>query len=623
VAVPSQGRGGDATGRRKLLAAVAIVVAGVLGSVSGSGANPVGDATPASTGPGCHTLAVHTCVLPFPSDQFSVADPGAPTGLRPSVPAELFSPGVFEQLPPSFQAEAFFASADGFSPLGAVSFETTAPVDEDALAADPQPHVSAVDHTTGASLPVLVDVPADGDGRILRIWPRARWPFGHRVTVSLSASLPSATGTQIDRPAGWAREAIPATTFSPDDTLTSTTFTVRSEGDVRDDTAVMARAAWEADHPVRNVTVAPSLLPHVRAVVQGQVRLTDFRTDAGEIDQAGPGAPRTSWVDFELFYPERPMRARGAPVVLCGHGVGIVKETALLVALDNAERGWATVSIDQPNHGDRREAEGGLLDLIEPGSLGRVTSMVTQSSIDLVSLQKAIITSFAELDVVSTTGFKLFSARSDGRSDFDPTAIICQGTSMGGVLGAAFLSITPEPIPVAMLQVPGVGVSHIITNSILWNAVLGFRRVVPDAATPGEASALMGAAQMALDQGDAGNWIDVAVANGTRIMIDYGLRDGVVPNESTERLLEIAGISLAAPVTEPVAHLSPRPSGRAASARSAPAAPGAPPSSATQVPSSAPNPFVEGILGHLAFLQPEAVAAQNRWMDDVDRMFHD
>ena len=222
------------------------------------------------------------------------------------------------------------------------------------------------------------------------------------MTVSISAALPSATGTPLDRPAGWTSDAIPATAFSPNDTLTSTTFTVRSEGDVRDDTAAMARTAWEADHPVRHVTVVPSFLPHVRAVVQGQVRLTDFRTADGEIDLAGPGAPRTSWVDFEVFYPERPMRAAwcaGRDVrPRGGHREG---DRPARGALDNAERGWATVAIDQPNHGERRETDGRLPDLVEPKSLGRVTSMVTQSSMDFVSLQKAMRTSFAELDVVS------------------------------------------------------------------------------------------------------------------------------------------------------------------------------------------------------------------------------
>ena len=111
----------------------------------------------------------------------------------------------------------------------------------------------------------------------------------------------------------------------------------------------------------------------------------------------------------------------------------------------------------------------------------------TQSSIDFVSLQKPLRTSFAELDLVSSSGFFLFSARPDGRPDFDPTAMIYQGTSMGGVLGAAFLSITPEPLPAA--------------------------------------------AQMALDPGDAGNWIEVATVNGTR-------RSGIHPQGRAQRAVD-------------------------------------------------------------------------------------
>ncbi len=604
--------------RRAILAVAAIVLGTVTVAVP-SGAQPASEPPVAASDRAfCHPLAVSTCVLPFPSDEFTVADAGSATGVRPSVAPELFSSGVFEALPPSFQPSTLFDAADGFSPLGAVSFETGAAVDATALLADPDRYLSAVDRTTGVAIPVLVDVPEDGGGRLLRVWPRARWPFGHRVTVSVSAALPSASGAPLARPTGWRDAEIPTTAFSRRGTLTSTTFTVRSEPDVRDDAATMAAAAWEADHPLRNVTVVPSLLPHIRAVMQGQVRLSDFRTAGGEIDLRTPGRPTDQWVDFELFYPNRPLREGGAPIVMYGHGVGIVKETALLVAPDNAQRGWATVAIDQPNHGERRASEGALLDLVEPASLGRVTSMVTQSSIDFVSLQKALRTSFAELDLVSSSGFFLFSARPDGRPDFDPAAMIYQGTSMGGVLGAAFLSITPEPLPAAMLQVPGVGVSHIITNSLLWDSLLGFRRVVPEAATPGEASALMAAAQMALDPGDAGNWIDVATDNGTRLMVDYGLGDGIVPNESTERLLEIAGIPLVGPVAEPVPHLASAPAG-AASARGA--GPGGPSTSATQVPVSAPNPQLAAFLGHLAFLQPRAIAAQRSWMDEVDAMF--
>ena len=611
--------GDGSTLRRAILATIAVVL-GVGGVASPSGAHPGSEPPVSETGRArCHTLAVSTCVLPFPSDEFTVADAESVTGVRPSVAPELFSSGVFEALPASFQPGTFFDPADGFSPLGAVSFETAAAVDAAALLADPDRYLSAVDRDTGARLPVLVDVPEDGAGRLLRVWPRARWPFGHRVTVSVSAALLSASSAPLARPSGWHDGDIPATAFSRRGTLTSTTFTVRSEPNVRDDAAMMATAAWEADHPVRQITATPSLLPHIRAVVQGEVRLSDFRTAGGEIDLADPGPPSDRWVDFELFYPDRPLRDSGAPIVMYGHGVGIVKETALLVAPDNAQRGWATVAIDQPNHGERRATEGALTDLVEPASLGRVTSMVTQSSMDFVSLQKALRTSFAELDVLSSSGFFLFSARPDGRPDFDPSAMIYQGTSMGGVLGAAFLSITPEPLPAALLQVPGVGVSHIITNSLLWDGLLGFRDVVPEAATPGEASALMAAAQMALDQGDAGNWIDVAVRNGTRLMVDYGLGDGIVPNESTERLLEIADVPIVGPVVEPVPHLGSAPAA-AASARSAP---GGPWTGATQIPVTAPNPQLKAFLGHLAFLQPQAIAAQRRWMDAVDAMFRE
>ncbi len=566
----------------------------------------------------CRTFAVDTCVLPFPSDQYTVPDSTSATGLRPAIDRSLLSEGVFEALPASFQPETFFGSADGFSPVGSVSFELSAAVDAGSLLAGPDRYVSAVDHDTGAVVPILVDVSPDGEGRLIHVWPRSRWAFGHRITVSISAALPAATGAPLARPAGWDASLIPPTAFAPDDTLTSTTFTVRSEGDVKNRVTAMAQTAWDSEHPVRDIEVLPMPLPNVSAFIRGQVRVSDFRTHDSEIDLTDPGPPVDSWIDFEIAYPEHPKFDTGAPLAVYGHGLAVVKETALVVSFDNAARGWATVSIDHPNHGSRGEAEGALVDLVEPRHLGRVASLVTQSSMDFISLQKALHTSIAELDVVTRDVMFAESAAPDGLADFDPSAMIYQGTSMGGVLGAAYLSLTPQPIAAAMLQVPGVGITHILTNSLLWDGVLAFRGVVPEAATPGETAALISTAQMALDGGDAANWIDVAMAKGTQILVDYGIGDGIVPNRSTERLLEIAGIPLGGTIVAPVDHLTVAPGLGAEQV-------GAGASSsltwATQVPNDVPIDVLEPFLGHLAFLQPAATESQRRWMDAVDRMF--
>ena len=73
--------------------------------LSGSGASPVAEPADGSAGPRATPWPSRPVCSRSPVTSSPWPTPDSPTGVRPSVPAELFSPGVFEQLPSSFQPE--------------------------------------------------------------------------------------------------------------------------------------------------------------------------------------------------------------------------------------------------------------------------------------------------------------------------------------------------------------------------------------------------------------------------------------------------------------------------------------------------------------------------------------
>jgi pimeloyl-ACP methyl ester carboxylesterase len=122
----------------------------------------------------------------------------------------------------------------------------------------------------------------------------------------------------------------------------------------------------------------------------------------------------------------------------------------------------------------------------------------------------------------------------------DTSTVFYEGTSMGGVLGAAFVALAPE-LDGAFLQVAGAGIADIIMNSLIWPLFMG---VVPAGATTGDAYALMGGATMLLDHAESVNVLDRIRAHGTPVFLTYGVGDGVVPNVTSDRLVSLLDLPL-------------------------------------------------------------------------------
>jgi hypothetical protein len=549
-------------GRRHRVGVAVVLVAAVVGSAACAVLpQPVplrGEPAPGPNGaverPPCAEAAVRSCALPYPSDEFVVADPSTATGRRLRVPPELLPAGVRAALGPGARPEDVFADADGFSPVGPVVFELDRAVRPESLPPDGGDVAAVFDAATGARVPIRAELSTDAlrqgaPNTIVELWPLTRWEPGRTYLARLTDGLAAYLGRP--QPAPGMRDPGPYLRSVRTDLarvegdrwaslLSATRFSVRSRQNAAGDLERMAALARRQPHRIRNLDVVPPLLvPGAAAVVSGEVELTDFRDAAGVADPDHPPAP--SWERFLLVVPERPAGPAGAPVAVYGHGLTVAKETMVAVASTNARLGVATIGIDVPNHGDRQADEGGyLLDLTDPALFGRLASMPLQGIVDLVSLVQAVRTSMATLD---RSPWRPDGLHGDGLADLDIDRILYQGTSMGGVLGVAAVALLPE-LAGGYVQVAGSGIADIITHSLLWPL---FAPIIPDGATAGDAAALRAAATLLLDRADNTHLVERLRDAGPPLFVQYGVGDAVVPNVTTDRLLHLADLPLVGP----------------------------------------------------------------------------
>ncbi len=155
-----------------------------------------------------------TCMLPFPDDYYTVADPGSATGRRIAFKSAGTPTNVLGQ---HVEAAPYNAS-DGFSPGSAIlvkvpGLETTA--DVAASGAVPINHlrqykakntpVVVIDAQTGERWPIWTEIDStatEPSKRVLEIHPAVNFTSGHRYIVALRR-LKNAAGERLEAPAAF------------------------------------------------------------------------------------------------------------------------------------------------------------------------------------------------------------------------------------------------------------------------------------------------------------------------------------------------------------------------------------------------------------------------------------
>lgn len=593
--------------------AVAAVVAVIAGGCALVPVPTRPESVPVRADRPCTSAAVRSCALPFPSDEFTVADAATSTGRRIVMPDELFPESLLAPLGPGAAPADAVAGADGFSAVTPVMFEVAEAVDPASLPADGGDVLVVFDLATGERVPVRTEVPAEAARHgsadtVVVAWPRTRLEYGRTYVARLGDGLRTRSGAPSPRATGLDRAGDPHVAqlradlrqLEGDDwdrVVSATRFTVRSETNATAELDAMAATARAVDHPIRNVSVEPPwLVPDAAAVLSGEVRLSDFR-DADGVARVANGATQR-WERFVMVLPRTPAGPSGAPVVIYGHGLTISKESMLVTAASNARLGMATIGIDVPNHGDRQIDEGGyLLELTTPHAFGRLASMPLQGVVDHVSLLMAVQDHLGALQVEVPAWLDRPASTS---VPLDTSTLLYQGTSMGGVLGGAFVALAPE-LDGAFLQVAGSGIADTIFHSLLW---ILFMSVIPQGASTGDAYALMGGATMLLDHADNSNLLHRIDPASTPVFLAYGAGDGVVGNFASDRMIALADLPLVGPQLVDVEVPFRRTGGESVPADG---------HGAAQIwPDSSPE--LQSFAAHVSFAQDRSVALLEQWL---------
>jgi len=508
----------------------------------------------------CNPVNRQTCGLPFPSDYWSVPDAASPTGQRLSVGNDILRTEVLDQLPAAdgFTPAQIFNGDSGFSAASAVVFEFDGSISAATVFPQGDQRIKAWNLSRGEPVAIRAQRSAYAESdkvsapsTVIEVFPLDRWQYGDRILVAVtngvhvagdSASVASlcqthAPGSDEALYCSELSSALLSVGEQPDDIRTATLFTVRDREEVLGPVRQLVDTTWQRPHPVRNLkTTYDYLGGNIIARVTGELRLDSYRTNDGTGPVDFTAAPTERWTTFRLTLPKAARQGQ-VPVALYAHGLGINKESDLLVTGMNADLGIATFSIDFPNHGDRAEADGGgVFANLDIDRLGTQVGMMTQDTLDFASAHKALRSALADIDVVGQPSWTRWCwSCADGVADIDPTRMMMQGTSLGGVLGSTYASLGHD-IDAVLFHVTGVGVTSILSDSVLWESA--FSNLEPPAATGAEALLLRGAIQQSLDFGDGINFIDLMrnadVPRPPRpLMIITGRFDSIVTNDSS------------------------------------------------------------------------------------------
>lgn len=584
----------------------------------------------------CHPLSVATCSLPFPSNFYTQSDSDSSTGKIVDLKGGLLSAPVESKIANLNSADSFHA-ATGFSAASPIMIELSEDFDENSLPIDGGQGVLVFDQDTGLPHPIRTkkyhyaeDNRFSDAAHIIEIFPRSRFEFGHTYTAIITNHLltmngnpfPAVTAMQnlIDQSADWQGAQSMQTALGQleqfgiqqDQVVSFVEFTITDEQSINEPFYTLIDKVNQQEHPVRNLkTTQLNIWPYA-ASVTGQVLLSDFRDNSGRVNFSKEVDSQPYWANFLLMIPISSKHGK-SPISIYGHGVGVVKETMLItVSYINAKEGVATIAIDQPNHGSRSKQDGGnVFEILNPEKFTRLSGMVTQSSLDMSSLLIALKTSLADLDVApsgESWWHELWYSGGINTPDIDTDNIFYEGTSMGGVLGTTFVA-SAKDLKGAFLQVSGVGISNILTHSILFES-FGFENLIPENATAGEAALFIQLLQQEFDKADAINFAHyiknpIHGRSPRKLVVQYGLGDEVVFNPATEALAEIVDLPLITPSLIDIAHL--RTSSQYEEGYGL----------VQNKPLLPTKGLLDKILSHVSFVRPSALASLKLWIEEV------
>lgn len=363
----------------------------------------------------------------------------------------------------------------------------------------------------------------------VQVLPETRWPYDDEVTIRVGAQKNSPVYQQ-------------------------TKFTVRTKHSV---VFPLKRRVEEvaANVKVSHIKIDEGIsgLPSVKGVDHirtGKITMYDARDKRGLFGYKNAKLKKVD-IPFILTIPTK-ARYQPAAVAIYAHGLAAAKRSAFFdVVKSNAANNVATIAINHPNHFDGIPFSylnrNHYLNDIEPDKLGRTIGLFPQAVINtsalLAALKLKAIHPNASKDTFRTlnhteaycAGRMVFGKWCLGKKknprDLNTDKVLIQGTSLGGIVGAAYASLAPHQVRGAVLQVAGTGMVRILSESKVWNKL--FKKLVPSVATADEAILIRAMVQHTMDYADPINYVERLSQTNTPVYMMAGANDDIVPNKAT------------------------------------------------------------------------------------------
>lgn len=509
----------------------------------------IGERAPLSAA--CDESDPTRCLLPWPSNVFTVADPTTETGLRLAVDPSSMKPD---------DDATFLNTADGFSRITGVATALSARIDP--ATAPPEALRLFVAQPDGGlygrEIPLRVEL-VDGEGvnfpetlilgRPLNALPAASdhvavlldgWVDDSGAALVRERSTELALG--LVAPENEQEESIFAyhaptryllqvERIDPADVLRVWDFTTRSAEDPRRrkrsmDALVQARGAGEI--VVDEVTLAPQ--PDIALIVEGRLKdIPYFRDELGQLALDADSLPLEQGTHEALFRVCVPAGEGDYRVVLFGHGTGgdftddsfdDVLSEAGIAKLGFRFAGWSA--------DDLIPTFGGFGSFLSGSA--RSTAGLLQSTTDLEALIVALEGPLGETLAATTLGGKENPAA--GRYP-DTEMIPWAGGSLGGTMGAV-ISGSSERVRYAVLNVPGSAWTHMFPESDLYKFIGPYMEIAYDDVIDTNLVVMIG--QGAWDDVDGTSWADLAMEEGDVYLMQESMGDPILPNIGTEIL---------------------------------------------------------------------------------------
>lgn len=559
------------------------------GSASESDGTTTDSLPPAVVPEGCNPIAYeHDCMLPYPTDYFSVADPAMPNGARIELTPEA-TPRTMDGLSFNFlEAEA----SDGAShhmpilalfPEGIDTSNLNFHLDGGDATLTEQSPTLVMNAETGELIPhwVELDVMASKPGEqalIVRTFDTLEPSTRYIVAFQ---GLVSAMGTEIEPPMGFAHLVagevagdpvleplydryqdevfgpLEEAGVAPDRLQLAWDFTTASEErntrdmlTIRDD--IMATFADEGP-PVMIDKVLPDHNDDIALRLEGRIQVPlylDSDEPMARLSRDGDGNVVSNgdhWVKFTFQVPTTAFPLdpdyEQARIIQFGHGFFGEREEINWSAMRgfSVERGLVMVATEWV--GMAFEDQPTLIGYISssPAEMFTFTDRLHQAFANQLALSYAIKTTLAEAPETQILG----------QTIYDSEQLYWYGISQGSIFGTVFMALTPT-IERAALSVGGGPYSLMMTRSGSFSQLFDLVKLSVGE-RPLEIQKFVALSQHAFDRVDPSTYAKhihldpYPGAAAEQVLFQYGIGDHSVNNLSSHVLLRAAGIDMLEP----------------------------------------------------------------------------